>query len=78
MGGGGFGAFGVPGFGLVFWLVAGLGIVLFVAYARDGARSGPDANAPDRALETLRERYARGDISSEEFEKRRMELERTR
>ncbi|WP_181685004.1 SHOCT domain-containing protein [Halorhabdus salina] len=78
MGGGGFSGFGGPGFGLVFWLLLGLGIVLLVAYARDGDRSKPDAHSTDRALETLRERYARGDISSEEFEARRMELERSR
>lgn len=76
MGGGGYGTFGIPGFGLVVWLLVGLGIVVLVAYARDGGRS--DTDTTDRALETLRERYARGDITSEEFQARRAELERSR
>ncbi|WEL20533.1 SHOCT domain-containing protein [Halorhabdus sp. BNX81] len=86
MGGGGYGGFGIPGFGLVFWLLLGLGVVGLFAYARDGRRFRPDTAAgtapgqehTDRALETLRERYARGELTDEEFERRRAELERSR
>lgn len=86
MGGGGYGGFGIPGFGLVFWVLLGLGVVGLFAYARDGRRSRPDTAAgagpgqehTDRALETLRERYASGDLTDEEFERRRAELERSR
>ncbi|WEL16660.1 putative membrane protein [Halorhabdus sp. SVX81] len=84
--GGGYGGFGIPGFGLVFWVLLGLGVVGLFAYARDGRRSRPDTAAgagpgrehSDRALETLRERYARGELTDEEFENRRAELERSR
>jgi len=84
--GGGYGGFGIPGFGFVFWVLLGLGIVGLFAYARDGRRSRPDTAAgtgsgrehTDRALETLRERYARGELTDEEFENRRAELERSR
>ncbi|WP_135663891.1 SHOCT domain-containing protein [Halorhabdus rudnickae] len=85
MGSGGYGAFGMSGFGLVFWLVLALGIVGLVAYARGGSRSRPETSAGtdtrrekrDRALETLREQYARGELEAEEFERRRAELERS-
>ena len=86
MGGGGYGGFGIPGFGLVFWVLLVLGVVGLLAYARDGRRSRADTAArtttgpghTDRALETLRERYARGELTDEEFERRRAELERSR
>ncbi|CCQ33163.1 hypothetical protein HTIA_1025 [Halorhabdus tiamatea SARL4B] len=86
MGGGGYGGFGIPGFGLVFWVLLGLGIVGLFAYARGGRPSRPDTAAgtttgpghTDRALETLRERYASGELTDEEFENRRAELERSR
>ena len=76
MGSGGYGGFGIPGFGLVFLTLLALGIVLLVGYARD--RSESDAPSADRALDTLRERYARGELSTEEFEARRAELERSK
>lgn len=83
--GGGYGGFGIPGFGLVFWVLLGLGVVGLLAYARDGRGSRADTAArtttgprhADRALKTLRERYARGDRTDEEFERRRAELERS-
>jgi putative membrane protein len=37
-------------------------------------RSAPSAAAPDRALELLRERFARGEIDEQEFEARRRVL----
>jgi putative membrane protein len=64
---------GMPGMivlGLVFWgfLVAG---VVAVAWwlLRRSRTSGRDT-----ALDLLRERYARGDITKEEFEERRRHL----
>ncbi|MFT4891231.1 MAG: putative membrane protein, partial [Halobacteriales archaeon] len=39
----------------------------------NGRRSGRDT---DRAMAELRERYARGELSDEEFEQRRRTLER--
>ena len=84
--GGGYGGFGIPGFGLVFWVLVALGVVGLLAYARDErgsrrtakAKAGPEQGRTDRALETLRERYARGELTDEEFERRRAELERSR
>jgi len=86
MTGGGYGAFGIPGFGLAFWILLGLGIIGLFAYTRDGrrSRSGGTSRADegrehsDRAVDTLRERYARGELTDEEFETRRAKLVRQR
>ncbi len=57
---------------LLFWVA----VVLVVVYAirtfghDSHTRNGSDA-AEDRALATLRERYARGEIDHAEFEERR-------
>lgn len=48
----------------------GVGYLLYAAVARGGR------DEEDRALEELRLAYARGDLSSEEFEERRQRLER--
>ena len=64
---------GMPGmmlFGAILWLailvVVGLGIWWLARRLRPGGH--------DAALEVLRGRYARGEISREEFEARRRDL----
>lgn len=55
---------------VVFWLVLVSAIAIggwWLVRAARGTRQ-------DRALEALRERYARGDITREEFEARRRDL----
>ncbi|WP_134671003.1 SHOCT domain-containing protein [Halorussus marinus] len=60
----------VFGFFIVVPLVAILGDSLpFVASAGEAGDRAPDADAVD-PVERLRDRYARGDISDEEFERR--------
>lgn len=68
------------------WMLGGLflmvGFVVLVVWAignanRGGANREPDGqSAPDRpsALDILRERYARGEITQEEFEQARKAL----
>ncbi len=78
----GWGGFGWPGmlFGgllmLLFW--GGLIILAFFvvrALVRSGsARSGPPAPGGNRALDILKERYARGEITKEQFEQIRQDL----
>ena len=58
---------------MLVWLLVLLGAGYFVYRAI--ANASP--NVDDRALEELRMAYARGDLSHEEFQKRRDELERT-
>lgn len=55
---------------LLFWVVllAGIAVLLWWVIAR---RPG---KRRDSALDTLRERYARGELNREEFESRRRDL----
>lgn len=55
---------------LVFWALVIAGLVLGIRWL---ARQGQHER-PDRALDILRERYARGEINKEEFEARRRDL----
>jgi putative membrane protein len=55
---------------LVFWGLVIAGLVLGIRWL---ARQGRE-DRPDRALDILRERYARGEINKEEFEARKRDL----
>ena len=55
---------------MVFWGLVIAGLVLGIRWL---VRQGRDGQ-PDRALEILRERYARGEINKEEFDLRRRDL----
>ena len=55
---------------LAFWGVVIAGVVLSIRWLRrQGGR-----REPDPALEILRQRYARGDISKEEFDAKKRDL----
>ena len=55
---------------LVFWALVITGLVLGIRWlARQGHRE-----RPDRALDILRERYARGEIDKDEFLERKRDL----
>jgi putative membrane protein len=65
---------------LLFWGVV-IALIVFVVRALSRPGSGqatPSAGAPgqarDQALEILRERYARGEISKDEFNSMRQDL----
>lgn len=67
-----------PGWGwhavghLLWWALLVAGIVAVLRWAR---RQGtPPPTGADRALDVLRERYARGEIDREEYEERRRVL----
>ena len=55
---------------LVFWGLVIAGIVLAIRWLATQGRE----RRPDSALETLRERYARGEINREEFEAKKRDL----
>jgi putative membrane protein len=66
---------------ILFLLLAGGGIAAVVWFVRQGSgslsqepRQGPPCQE-SRALEVLRERYARGEIDREEFQRMREELQ---
>ena len=70
------GIWGVWGIGmmlmmLVFWGVVIAGIVLGFRWL---VSQGRESRATDPALEILRQRYARGDITKEEFEAKKKDL----
>ena len=55
----------------LFWIAIIVGIVFLVRYfVRQGRQSGKE----DSALEILRQRYARGEVSKEEYEEKRRDL----
>ena len=61
---------------LLFWIFLILAIVWLFRALDLGRDSAQDRHATrDRALETLRERFARGEIDREEFQSRKRELE---
>jgi putative membrane protein len=55
---------------LAFWGVVIAGVVLSIRWL--GRQGKP--SQPDPALETLRQRYARGDISKDEFDAKKRDL----
>lgn len=69
------GTMGVTWPWLLAWLVH-LGLFLAIGYVLYRALRGSTGRETDPALEELRSAYARGDLSSEEFEERRQRLER--
>ena len=56
---------------LVFWGVVIVGVVLVIRWI---ASQGKASRASDTALDILRQRYARGDISKEEFDAKKRDL----
>lgn len=58
---------------VIVWLVRSLDLGKNLSGGR--SRNSHGSPAPDRALDVLRERYARGEIDSDEFERRRRALE---
>lgn len=60
--------------GMIFWAALLTGVVLLVAWAfrRSGPGGGPRAG--ETALDILKKRYARGEISREEFESIRKDI----
>ncbi len=57
---------------LVFWALVIIAIVVAVRWIAGQSRPAPPHR--DTALDILRERYARGEISREEFEQRKRDL----
>lgn len=74
------GGSGMWGFGFLWpllWLlviaVLVIGVVYLFRVFRDGTTAASDGDS-DRAMELVREQYARGEISDEEFEERTEKL----
>jgi putative membrane protein len=73
--GSGWGLFGgVMGLWGLLWMGLLIAVPLYLVYALLDRGSGGNE---EQSLSVLRERYARGELSDEEFDRRRKQLERT-
>jgi putative membrane protein len=72
----GFGWFGIFGaiFMLLFWILIIVGVVWFIKWLVEQGSGGSNGTSKKSALEILDEKYARGEIDDEEYEKRRRKL----
>ncbi|MBI3806774.1 MAG: SHOCT domain-containing protein [Nitrospirae bacterium] len=61
-------------FGIVFWILIIVGIVLLVVWVVQKALGGGAGGTEGSVLEILKKRYARGEISKEEFEEKKRDL----
>ncbi|HIE53399.1 MAG TPA: SHOCT domain-containing protein [Armatimonadetes bacterium] len=59
--------FGMMFFGFIFWILIIIGLVLLIKYLWE--RSG--GKEQETALEILKKKYARGEISKEEFQEKK-------
>ncbi len=71
MGGYGYGmGSGMWIFGLIFWILILIGLVLLIKYLWEGS----GARKEESALEILKKKYAKGEISKEEFEEKKKDM----
>jgi putative membrane protein len=63
--------YGIGIIGLILWILVIIGLVLLIKYlwVGSGAKRGEES-----ALEILKKKYARGEISKEEFEEKKKDL----
>ena len=76
---GGYGWAGSWGFGVIgmvlWWILIVLGIVLLARWLLSGSPGRGGHASTGRALEILKERYARGEIDKQEYEQKKRDLE---
>jgi len=63
--------YGIGILGLIFSILVIIGLVLLIRYLWE---SGGARREQESALEILKKRYARGEISKEEFEEKKKDL----
>jgi len=60
---------------ILFWILVIVGVVLLIRWAvRSGGRGGEDRERTRDPLTILKERYAKGEITREEFERIKADL----
>lgn len=74
--GGGWGILGIVHM-VLWWVLIILGIVVLFKWLTGGFTQPPQAEggATNRALDILKERYARGEIDKDEFEQKKRDIE---
>ena len=60
---------------IVFWVLVIAGVVLLVRQLATSAQTGRSEDGPRTPLDILGERYARGEIDKEEFQRKRRDLD---
>ncbi|MFZ1910646.1 MAG: SHOCT domain-containing protein [Burkholderiales bacterium] len=70
-GGWGFGAIGM----VLWWILIVLGIVLLARWLLSGSPRRGEQGSTGRALDILKERYARGEIDKQEYEEKKRDLQ---
>lgn len=74
MGGYGMGGFGFGGFFMIlWWILIIIGIVVLVKWLL-GSSASPAGGSSGKALDILKERYARGEIDEQEYLKKKQDL----
>ncbi len=63
-------------FMIAFWILIIIGLVVLIKWLVQNTRGGPSSPRTEssRALEILKERYARGEIDKQEFEEKKRDL----
>ncbi len=61
-------------FGLILWIFLLAGIVLFVVWLVQRVTGGAERRAEESALEILKKRYAKGEISKAEYEEKKRDI----
>jgi putative membrane protein len=59
---------------VIFWIAIIVAIIFFVRWLMASSRGRHSPAPQDSALEILKKRYARGEISKEEFEEKKRDL----
>ena len=70
---GGYGLFG-GFFMIIFWVLVIVGVVLLIKWMVDQSAHGHRPPAQDRSMEILKERYAKGEVTKDEFDKMKNDL----
>jgi putative membrane protein len=75
MGPGYHGFWGMGWLGLLFWGLVLVAVVLAIRWLWQAGRGKDSADGTRRAMDILSERYARGEIGKEEFERMKKDIE---
>jgi putative membrane protein len=58
----------------IFWILLAVGVVLLTVWGIQRFRTGPGHKTEESALDILKKRYARGEISREEYEEKKRDI----